>query len=104
MTVIYRAAANGRLLSWSPGTGWLEVEASQPSAPPPDNVESLMKGRTPEEAESARNALARRAARRGSQTAHPVIQTGSSDRGYLAASRPRPPERVTIIKGGVEAT
>jgi hypothetical protein len=102
MTVIYRAAPNGRLLSWSPGTGWLEVEASQPSAPPADNVEALMKGRTPEEAQSARNALARRAARRRPTTT--VTHIPNADRGYLFASRPRPLERATVIPGGVTAT
>jgi hypothetical protein len=102
MTVIYRAAPNGRILSWSPGTGWLEVEASQPAAPQPDDVEALMRGRTPEEAESARNALARRAARRRPTTT--VTHTPAADRGFLAASRPRPLERVTVVPGGVTAT
>jgi hypothetical protein len=102
MTVIYRAAPNGRLLSWSRGTGWLEVEASPPSASQPEDIEALMRGRTPEETESGRRALQRRAARRRQQV--DASTSPGTDRGYVAASRPRPLKRVIVIEGGVSAT
>lgn len=53
----------GRAFKYAPGAGWTEIV----DEPPAEDVEALMVGRTPEEAQSARRALRRRAARQGRQ-------------------------------------
>jgi hypothetical protein len=101
VTIVYRTI-NGRPFQWSEGTGWLEIEDSSPSASQLEDQEALMRGRTPEEAESGRRALAKRAARR--RPSPTVSTTSAVAPGYLAASRPRRLERTTLVEGGVTAT